>query len=99
MSARDRSGFEHGDFLLFPILGKLVLGCFDQRQRFLASFTRGDMLLPLSHFLERKISLVISGQGFRVWAVRLCRAATQMLRERAFEFWIAVVRRHGALLP
>jgi len=98
MSALDRSRFEHGNFPLFPILCKLVLGCFDQRERFLASFTRGDVLLPLGHFLERKISLVIGGQRFRVGAACLCRAAAQMLRKRAFKFRIAIVRRHGALL-
>jgi hypothetical protein len=56
------------------------------------------MLFPLGHFLKRKIPLVIRGQNFRVGAIPLRRAATQMLRERAFKFWVAIVRRHGVLL-
>jgi len=94
---RHQHRFCHRNSSLFPFLGKLVLGCFHQRERFLASLARGDMLLPPRHLLQRKIALVVSGQRFRVRTVRLRPAATQMLRERPLEFWIAIVRRHGAL--
>jgi hypothetical protein len=85
--------------------------CFEMGQDQLAIFTVNHVLLPENTFLGGKRSVMIRGECFRIgtgfarrnveaFGTRTGRSGrTKMAREGFFKGAVAVVRRHGLLLP
>jgi hypothetical protein len=89
--------------------------CCEMRQDKLATVAAQDVILPKIAFFERERTIVIGGQRLGIGAesgerrrgstggaagVRGGRrGGTQLARESFFKVTVAIVRRHGLLLP